>query len=56
METITVQNRPIRVLRFDALVIGTGCAGYNAADSLHALGVTHIAILTEGVKIGRAHV
>ena len=52
METITVQNRPIRVLRFDALVIGTGCAGYNAADSLHALGVTHIAILTEGVNMG----
>ncbi|MBR2965715.1 MAG: FAD-binding protein [Clostridia bacterium] len=37
---------------FDAVVIGTGCAGYNAADWLYDLGVTNVAIITEGVKTG----
>ena len=37
---------------FDAVVIGTGCAGYNAADSLFSLGVKNIAIITEGRERG----
>ena len=32
---------------FDALVIGSGCAGYNAADWLYELGVKNVAIITE---------
>ncbi len=37
---------------FDAVVIGTGCAGYNAADWLYDLGVKNVAIITEGIKTG----
>ena len=34
--------------RYHTLIIGTGCAGYNAADRLWDLGVRDIAIVTEG--------
>jgi succinate dehydrogenase/fumarate reductase flavoprotein subunit len=33
---------------YHTIVIGTGCAGYNAADRLYGLGVRDIAIVTEG--------
>ena len=42
----------MRSLEFDAVVIGTGCAGYNAADWLYDLGVKNVAIITEGKKVG----
>ena len=34
--------------QYHTLIIGTGCAGYNAADRLYGLGVRDIAILSEG--------
>lgn len=37
---------------FEAVIIGTGCAGYNAADWLFDLGVKNIAIITEGIRCG----
>ena len=37
---------------YHTLIVGTGAAGFNAADSLYNLGVTDIAILTEGVNMG----
>ena len=37
---------------YDTLIIGTGCAGFNAADWLYDLGRHDIAILTEGVNMG----
>ena len=40
------------VISLDTLVIGTGCAGFNAADTLFDLGRTDVAILTEGIKMG----
>lgn len=36
------------VYEFDAVVIGTGCAGYNCADWLYTFGCKNIAIITEG--------
>ena len=42
----------MRISKFDAVVIGTGCAGYNAADWLYDLGVKNVAIMTEGIKVG----
>ena len=42
----------LSVSRYDAIVVGTGCAGYQAADCLAAQGVCQIAILTEGVRMG----
>ncbi len=38
--------------QYHTLIIGTGCAGYNAADKLYDLGVRDIAIVTEGVYMG----
>ena len=37
---------------YHTLIIGTGCAGYNAADKLYDFGVTDIAIITEGRCMG----
>ena len=37
---------------YNTIVIGTGCAGYNAADKLYDLGVRDIAIVTEGRYMG----
>jgi succinate dehydrogenase/fumarate reductase flavoprotein subunit len=37
---------------YHTLVIGTGCAGYNAADRLYSLGIKDIAIVTEGRFMG----
>ena len=37
---------------FDAIIIGTGCAGYNVADTMYDLGVKNIAIITEGKNVG----
>ncbi len=38
--------------QYHTLIIGTGCAGFNAADKLFDLGVTDIAIITEGRYMG----
>lgn len=38
--------------RYHTLIIGTGCAGYAAAERLYDLGVKDIAILTEGRRMG----
>lgn len=38
--------------RLNSLVVGSGVAGLNAADSLHSLGVEDVAILTEGIDSG----
>lgn len=40
------------VYRFDTLIIGSGCAGFNAADWLYTLGKKDIAIVTEGINMG----
>jgi len=37
---------------YHTVVIGGGCAGFNAADWLHNLGVKDIAIITEGIHTG----
>ncbi|MBE6608946.1 MAG: FAD-binding protein [Ruminococcaceae bacterium] len=38
--------------RYHTLIIGTGCAGYNAADKLYDFGIRDIAIITEGRFMG----
>ena len=37
---------------YNTLIIGTGCAGYNAADRLYTFGVKDIAVVTEGRMMG----
>ena len=38
--------------QYHTLIVGTGCAGFAAAERLHALGVTDIALVSEGRKMG----
>ena len=42
----------VKKVCLDAIVIGTGAAGYNAAIRLDKYGVSDIAIVTEGVNMG----
>lgn len=49
---ITCAGRRIPVYAVGALVVGTGCAGFNAADWLAALGCADTVIITEGRTAG----
>ena len=42
----------LRVCETGTLVIGSGCAGFNAADWLYDLGVKDVILITEGVNKG----
>ncbi len=42
----------MKILYYDAVVIGSGCAGYNCADYLKDFGVKKVAIVTEGKDMG----
>lgn len=44
--------KEIPVYTHQTIVVGSGCAGYNAADSLYRLGLTDVAIVTEGRYMG----
>ena len=50
--TMTCSGLTLPVYALDALVVGSGCAGFNAADWLYTLGRRDIAIVTEGVNLG----
>ena len=45
-------NINVKKVCLDALVIGTGAAGYNAAIRLDKYGINDVAIVTEGVNMG----
>lgn len=49
---ITVAGLDLPVYSFNTVVVGTGCAGYNAADTLFSLGREDVAMVTEGVNMG----
>lgn len=42
----------VKKITLDALVIGTGAAGYNAAIRLDKYGISDVAIVTEGINMG----
>ncbi len=42
----------VRIYQFDTVIVGSGAAAYNAADSLFDLGERSIAVVTEGIKMG----
>jgi len=52
MKYIDIDGKKIPLFEYDAIVIGSGAAGYNAADELYSLGKTNIAIITEGRTMG----
>ena len=43
---------PHPLYRVDTVVLGSGCAGFNAADSLYDLGVRDLCLVTEGLSMG----
>ena len=52
-ETNVIYNGvKVKKITVDALVIGTGAAGYNASLRLDDYGVKDVAIVTEGIKMG----
>ena len=51
-ETIQIDTVAIDVYSLNTVIVGTGCAGFNAADSLYDLGQRDIAIVTEDVTMG----
>jgi len=50
--TIQINSITVNVYSLNTVVVGTGCAGFNAADSLYDLGQRDIALVTEGVHMG----
>lgn len=52
MDTIRFEGISYPLLRLDAAVIGSGCAGLNALDCLASAGVKNIALFTEGRALG----
>jgi len=50
--TVALSHYQLTARVYDAVVVGTGCAGLNAADRLHHYGRTNIAIVTDHLKGG----
>ena len=40
------------IIRADVVIVGSGCAGLNCAHTLYDLGITNIALVTEGLYMG----
>ncbi|MEG0692332.1 MAG: FAD-binding protein [Oscillospiraceae bacterium] len=40
------------IITLDTVIIGSGCAGFNAIDTLYDLGERNIALITEGINMG----
>lgn len=49
---ININNKETAVIYVDTAVIGSGCAGFNAADCLYNLGRRDIALFTEAINAG----
>lgn len=51
-QRVTVDGQEIPVISTNTVVIGSGSAGYCAADRLHQLGQTDVTIVTDRVRAG----
>lgn len=49
---IEFSGKLLTLYSVDTLIVGSGCAGLNAADSLFDFGHQDIALVTEGIKHG----
>ncbi|HOD92872.1 MAG TPA: FAD-binding protein [Clostridia bacterium] len=52
ISTITINDIAYDYVSVNTVIVGTGAAGFNAADSLFDLGQKDICIVTEGIKMG----
>ncbi len=48
----TIGGKSVEVYSLNTVIVGTGAAGFNAADTLYELGQTDIAIVTNGINRG----
>lgn len=51
-KTVNINGVDMALYSLNTVIVGSGAAGFNAADSLYSLGQNDIAIITEGVKMG----
>ncbi|MDR1892255.1 MAG: FAD-binding protein [Oscillospiraceae bacterium] len=51
-KTVECGNLTVDCRTYDTIVIGSGCAGFNAADWLHQYNRRDIALVTEGINMG----
>ncbi len=51
-ETVEINGYPVEVYSYNTIVLGTGAAGFNAADRLYQYGQTDMAIITENKNAG----
>lgn len=49
---VNLEGIDFDIYSLNTIIVGTGAAGFNAADALHSLGQHDIAILTEGIDMG----
>lgn len=52
LDKVTIHGLELDIWSLNTVIVGTGAAGWNAADSLYNLGQEDIAIVTEGVNMG----
>lgn len=50
--TVNIRGTNINIYSLNTAVVGSGAAGFNAADRLYSLGQKDIAIITEGLNMG----
>ncbi len=46
-----IDGMQVEIYSYKAIIIGSGCAGLNSADSLYDLGIRDIAIITNGLEL-----
>lgn len=51
-DSITIQEDTFPCVYCDAVIVGTGCAGFNCADTLWNLGVKDIIVISNGINSG----
>ncbi len=51
-EKININGRSLDIYSLNTVVVGTGAAGYNAADRIYSFGQKDVAIVTEGINMG----
>jgi len=52
LDKVNIYGLKIKLYSLNTIIVGSGAAGLNAADHLHALGQHDIAIVTEGMYMG----
>ena len=52
MSSVTVAGRRVEIVTANTVVVGTGAAGYCAADRLAMFGMTDVVMVTDRVRAG----